>query len=147
MTDAEPRGRSIAERVDGLLGKMTIEEKVSLLTGEDMWHTRGVERLGVPSIRMTDGPHGVTVSGDLAGPATCFPTAVGMAATWNPGLIREVGEARGRETRAKGNEILLGPAVDLHRSPLNGRNYESYSEDPHLSARMVGRDSTWTGHH
>jgi len=134
---SEDRDCTIAGRVDDLLGRMTVAEKVSLLAGEDMWHTRAVERLGVPSIRMTDGPHGVTVSGDLAGPATCFPTAVGMAATWNTDLIHEVGEALGRETRAKGNQVLLGPSVDLHRSPLNGRNYESYSEDPYLSGKMA----------
>ena len=134
---AQDREGDIETRAEALLGEITLEEKVSLLAGEDMWHTRRVARLGVPSFRMTDGPHGVTVSGELSGPATCFPTGVGMAATWDMDLIREVGSALGRETRAKGNQVLLGPAADLHRSPLNGRNYESYSEDPFLAARLT----------
>lgn len=129
-------GVPTARRVADLLDLLTLEEKLSLLAGRDFWHTRAIARLGVPSIRMTDGPHGVTVSGDLSGPATCFPTGVALAATWNPELIQRVGAALGREARAKGNQILLGPAIDIHRSPLNGRNYESYSEDPHLTGKL-----------
>ena len=128
---------SIDARVSGLLSELTLREKISLLSGGDFWHTRAVERLGIPAIRMTDGPHGVTVSGDQSGPATCFPTAVGMAATWNRKLIERVGTVLGREARARGNQVLLGPSVDLHRSPLNGRNYESYSEDPYLAGRLA----------
>ncbi|MFC1525996.1 glycoside hydrolase family 3 N-terminal domain-containing protein, partial [Candidatus Latescibacterota bacterium] len=137
MDPRQTAGNPLDTRVAELLGRLTLEEKISLLSGRDMWHTRAIERLGVPSIRMTDGPHGVTVSGDLGGPATCFPTAVAMAATWNLDLIERVGTALGRETRARGNHILLGPSVDLHRSPLNGRNYESYSEDPYLAGRLA----------
>jgi beta-glucosidase len=125
------------ERLEDLLSQMRLDEKLSLLAGENMWYTRSVERLGVPAVRMTDGPHGVTVSGDMSGPATCFPTAVGMAATWNVALLEQVGGALAREAQAKGNRVLLGPSVDLHRSPLNGRNYESYSEDPLLSGELA----------
>ena len=128
---------SIETRAEDLLSRLTLAEKLSLLAGRDMWHTRPVERLGIPSIRMTDGPHGVTVSGDQSGPATCFPTGVGLAATWNLALIERVGAALARETRAKDSQVLLGPSVDLHRAPLNGRNYESYSEDPVLSGKIA----------
>jgi len=86
---------------------------------------------------MTDGPHGVTVLGDQSGPATCFPTGVGLAATWNTDLLHRVGATLAREARAKNSHVLLGPSVDLHRAPLNGRNYESYSEDPYLSGKLA----------
>jgi beta-glucosidase len=120
---------------------MTLEEKAGLMTGKDMWHFRGVERLGIPSVRVTDCGHGVTVildeQGNYAGCATCFPSAVGQAATWNRDLIREVGAAIGRETRALGAALLLGPMVNIHRTPQGGRNYETYSEDPFLTGTMA----------
>ena len=128
---------TIEERVADLLERMTLDEKLSMLTGKDFWHTQDIERLGIPSLRMTDCPHGVTVSGEMSGPATCFPTGISIGATWNPDLIYRVGVALGRETRAKGNNILLGPCVDMHRGPLNGRTFESYSEDPYLASQMA----------
>ena len=128
------------KRIEDLLGQMTLEEKVSMLAGTDNWHTNSIERLGIPAIKVTDGPHGTrTVSDDdpnYTMPATCFPTGVSMAATWNTELINRVGIALGEETRAKGCAILLGPCVNIHRSPLGGRNFESFSEDPYLSARL-----------
>ena len=118
---------------------MTLEEKVSLLAGIDFWHTHAIERLGIPAIKVTDGPHGARTADETNPnrtlPATCFPTAVAMAATWNPDLIHRVGGALGEETRARGCAILLGPCVNIHRSPLGGRNFESYSEDPYLSSK------------
>ncbi len=133
---------------------MTLEEKVSLLAGKDFFHTQAVERLGIPSLKFTDGPHGARTLDDADPkrtiPATCFPTAVAMAATWNPDLIYRVGVAIGEETRARGCAILLGPCVNIHRSPIGGRNFESYSEDPYLSSQMTvaiikGIQSTKTG--
>jgi beta-glucosidase len=131
----------VNERVENLLSLLTLEEKAGFLTGKDMWHIKGVERLGIPSIRLTDCGHGVTVvldsAGHNSGCSTCFPTAVGQASTWNRELVREVGAAIGRETRALGAAILLAPMVNIHRTPLGGRNYETYSEDPFLTGTLA----------
>jgi beta-glucosidase len=129
------------KKIESLIKQMTLEEKVLLLAGKDFFHTNAIERLGIPSIKVTDGPHGDRTIDDADPkrtiPATCFPTAVAMAATWNPDLIYRVGVALGEETRARGCAILLGPCVNIHRSPLGGRNFESYSEDPYLSSQMT----------
>lgn len=116
-----------------LLGRMTLEEKASLLAGVDDWHIRGVPRLGVRGARVTDCGHGATLVGGDAAPSTCFPTGIGMASTWNPGLLERAGRALGEETRALGCSILLGPMLNLHRHPLNGRSFETFSEDPWLA--------------
>ena len=134
MSDAQQV--SVAQRVGEILSQMTVDEKAAMLTGDGMWLIRGVERLALGSIRVTDCGHGVAATGQDETCATCFPTAVGQAATWNRDLIEEVGAAMGREARAMGNAILLGPMVNLHRMPLNGRSYETYSEDPHLAGKM-----------
>ena len=122
----------IEQKTEELLSQMTLEEKVSLLAGKDAIELPAIERLGIPSLRMKDGPHGVT-----DGEATCFPTGVNMGSSWNPKLVQEVGAAIGRETRAKGYHIILGPCVNIHRQPLGGRNFESFSEDPFLSSRIT----------
>jgi beta-glucosidase len=131
----------VKKEIEDLIDEMTLQEKVSLCTGADWWHTTSIERLGIPSIRMADGPHGTRIPSahnEAASlPATCFPTGVSMAATWNTELINRVGAALAEETKAKGCHILLGPTVNIHRSPLAGRNFESFSEDPYLSARMA----------
>ncbi|HEW92371.1 MAG TPA: glycosyl hydrolase [Thermotogaceae bacterium] len=122
-----------------LVSKMTLEEKASLCSGLDFWHTKSIERLGIPSIMMTDGPHGlrkVSEKGDTV-PATCFPTAVALASSWNEKLLEKVGEAIAEECLAEGVSILLGPGVNIKRSPLCGRNFEYYSEDPYLSSEMA----------
>jgi beta-glucosidase len=132
--------QDIEQRVEELLGKLTLKEKVALLSGKDLWNTVPIERLGIPSIVMTDGPHGVRASnpetGRVVGPATSFPTGVSMASSWNPELIERVGAALGEETRGMGCDILLGPCVNIVRVPLAGRNFESYSEDPYLAGRI-----------
>jgi beta-glucosidase len=131
----------LEKRINALLHRMTLEEKVSLLAGFDNWHTQAIKRLNIPATKVTDGPHGARTADESNPsrtlPATCFPTAVAMAATWNPDLIQNVGVAIGEEARARGCAILLGPCVNIHRSPLGGRNFESYSEDPYLSSRMT----------
>ncbi|MBL7165135.1 MAG: glycoside hydrolase family 3 C-terminal domain-containing protein [Dehalococcoidales bacterium] len=120
---------------------MTLEEKVSMLAGTDAWHTRSIDRLGIPSLKMTDGPYGTRTESDHEPghviPATCYPTGSAMGATWNTDLIERVGVALGEETKSMGCHILLGPCVNIHRSPLGGRNFESFSEDPYLAARMA----------
>ncbi len=129
------------KRIEALLMKMTLEEKVSMVSGIDNWHTRNIGRLGIPSIKVTDGPHGCRTASDANPnetiPATCFPTGVGLAATWNPEIIGKVGAAIGRETRERGCSVILGPCVNIHRTILGGRNFESYSEDPYLSSRIT----------
>ena len=130
----------VEQRVEELLGKLTLREKALLLSGKDTWHTYPIERLGIPSLVMTDGPHGVRASqpeaGRMVSPATSFPTGVSMASSWNPELIRRVGAALGEETRALGCDILLGPCVNIVRTPLAGRNFEAYSEDPYLAGKI-----------
>ena len=129
------------KKIELLIKQMTLEEKVALAAGVDFWHTHVIERLGIPAIKVTDGPHGARTMDNADPnktiPATCFPTGVTLAATWNPELINRVGAALGEETRARGCAVLLGPCVNIHRSPLGGRNFESYSEDPYLSSRIT----------
>ncbi len=128
-----------------LISKMTLEEKASLCSGLDFWHTKAIERLGIPSIMVADGPHGLRKQRDITGttgmfdnvPATCFPSAVGLASTWNRELIRMVGSAIGTECQSEGIGILLGPGANIKRSPLCGRNFEYFSEDPFLSTEMA----------
>ncbi|GAA4489003.1 glycoside hydrolase family 3 C-terminal domain-containing protein [Rhodococcus olei] len=115
--------------------------KAALTTGADFWHTVAAPEAGIASIMLTDGPHGLrkqSEGGDALGlgdsvPATCFPPAVGLGSSWNVGLIRTVGIALGTEARAQGVSVLLGPGVNIRRSPLCGRNFEYYSEDPYLA--------------
>ncbi len=137
-TGKKTSAMTIEQRVQDLLSRLTLKEKVSLLSGKDHWRTMPIERLGIPSLVMTDGPHGVRsepAEGRMAGPATYFPSGVSMAASWNPELIERVGVALAEETRAMGCDILLGPCVNIVRTPLAGRNFESYSEDPYLAGR------------
>jgi beta-glucosidase len=118
MTDLEvalPAMPEVSERVHDLLAQMTLEEKASVCSGGDAWHTQGVERVGLPRITMTDGPHGVRLQlqGGLANaqPATCFPTASALAATWDPELIAQVGRAIADECLELGVSVLLGPGA------------------------------------
>jgi len=125
--------------VEELLHRLTLKEKVALLSGQDSWNSAPVPRLGVPSLTMTDGPHGVRTQPDpgrKVGPATSFPCGVSMAASWNPGLIERVAEALAEETLAMGCDILLGPCVNIVRHPLAGRNFEAFSEDPFLAGQI-----------
>jgi beta-glucosidase len=131
--------------LDAIVAALTLEEKASLCSGLDFWNTKPLERLGIPSWMMTDGPHGLRKqSTDSARvglhdslPATCFPSGAGLAATWNADLLGEVGAAIGEEARAEGVGVVLGPAVNIKRSPLCGRNFEYFSEDPFLAGELA----------
>ncbi len=124
------------------LAQLSTEEKVRLLCGKDAWHLHGKERLGIPAITLTDGPHGVRLSesqalDDSALPATVFPVEAAMAASWNPELLEQVAAAIGEECQSMDVGILLGPGVNGKRTPLGGRNFEYFSEDPFLSGAMA----------
>ena len=133
----------LMKHIDQLVAKMTLEEKVSLTAGRDAWSTQPIERLDIPYIWVADGPHGLRRApstdkmgyGDQA-PATCFPTASALSATWDVDLLNEVGQALGQESNALGVDILLGPGINIKRSPLGGRNFEYFSEDPFLSGKL-----------
>jgi len=125
--------------VEELLGQMTLQEKVALLAGTHDWYTVPVERLGIPSLKMTDGPNGARGAGGFTGgvKAACFPAEISLASTWNIDLLERIGQALAREAQMKGAQVLLAPTVNIQRSPLGGRNFECFSEDPYLSARLA----------
>ncbi len=124
----------LEQRVDDLLVRLTEREKISLMAGGSAFATAAIPRLGIPALNFSDGPNGVRSNEGT--PTTVFPTGSAMAATWNPQLLRSVGEAIGREARALDIRVMLGPNVNIQRSPLAGRNFEAYSEDPYLSGRL-----------
>lgn len=132
-------------KVDECIRKLTLEEKAALLQGWTTWTTREVKRLGIPAIFLSDGPHGLRKqagAGDHLGlnasvPATCFPTAASMANTWNTELGEELGRALGEEAAANDVNVVLGPGLNMKRSPLCGRNFEYFSEDPYLAGKMA----------
>jgi len=128
----------MAPDIATLIAQMTLEEKVSLLAGADLWHTVPIKRLGIPALKVTDGPNGARGADGHIGPASvCFPAGIALAATWNTALVERIGQALGDETKAKGAHMLLAPTINIHRSPLSGRNFEFYSEDPYLAGRMA----------
>ena len=126
--------------IKGLISQMTLEEKASLCSGLDNWHTKPIERLGIPSIRMSDGPHGLrkeVPNQRNSVPSTCFPTAVTTASSWDRELLKQLGQALAQECQAEEVDIILGPAINIKRSPLCGRNFEYFSEDPYLSSQLA----------
>lgn len=129
-----------------IISKLSLSEKAALCSGKDFWHLVGIERLGIPSVMVTDGPHGLrkqredkTSAGDVLGNsvvATCFPTASLTASSWDPTLLYEMGEALGEECLKEQVSVLLGPGINMKRSPLCGRNFEYFSEDPFLAGTV-----------
>jgi len=125
--------------VDSLLKQLTLVEKVALTAGKDFWHTTPIPRLSIPSIRLSDGPNGVRGTRFFDGtPAACLPCGTAIGATFDESLVRQLGRLLGDEAKAKGAHVLLGPTINIQRSPLGGRGFESYSEDPFLSGVMAG---------
>src|SRR5512141_2448569 len=131
------------QNIQSLLSQMTLEEKAALCTGANSWTTTPVERLGIPELIVSDGPHGVRRVPDVNAmvieslPATCFPTASCLASTWDVELLRTMGEALAEECIALNVDVLLGPGANMKRSPLGGRNFEYFSEDPYLAGEMA----------
>ncbi|MDA3851084.1 MAG: glycosyl hydrolase, partial [Spirochaetaceae bacterium] len=131
------------QKVKELIKQMTLEEKASLCSGKDEWAFKTIDRLNVPSIWVSDGPHGLrkAPTSDVGGfgdqhPSTCFPTASALSATWDVDLLEEVGKHIAIECQALNVNIILGPGVNIKRSPLGGRNFEYFSEDPLLSGEL-----------
>lgn len=136
----------LEERVEDLLGRLTLEEKIGFLHGDSKFTTAGVARLGIPVRWLSDGPHGVReeIQKDAFAPAgrtddfaTAMPASIALAATWNPGLAQREGEVIGEEALVRRKDIMLGPGVNIQRTPLCGRNFEYFGEDPYLAARLA----------
>ncbi|MFA9457691.1 beta-glucosidase [Halalkalibacter sp. AB-rgal2] len=132
-------------KYNDLIKKMTLEEKASLMSGKDFWQTDSIERLGIKSMFLADGPHGIRKQAEAADhlglnesiPATCFPTAATVANSWNEELVEKVGEYLGEEAVSQNVNVLLGPGINMKRSPLAGRNFEYFSEDPYLAGKLA----------
>ena len=146
------------KKVQDILSKMTLEDKISLCNGADFWHSKAMAQYGIPAVTMSDGPHGVRCQkngADMLGvnesePATCFPTAVTSGAAWDAALLKAEGQAIGEEGLSYGVDVVLGPGVNIKRNPLCGRNFEYFSEDPYIAGAMgaawvQGAQSTGTG--
>ena len=127
--------------------KMTLEDKIALCSGASFWETKAYDEYGIPSVYMSDGPHGlrkqdINAASDMLAinksqPATCFPAEVTTASSWNPELLKEIGQAIGREALYEKISLVLGPGVNIKRSPLCGRNFEYFSEDPYLAGKLA----------
>ena len=132
------------KKVQDILSKMTLEDKISLCNGADFWHSKAMAQYGIPAVTMSDGPHGVRCQkngADMLGvnksePATCFPTAVTSGAAWDAELLKAEGKAIGEEGLSYGVDVVLGPGVNIKRNPLCGRNFEYFSEDPYIAGAM-----------
>ncbi len=129
----------MSERIDALRLQMTPREKADFVAGDDMWHTLPIERLGIPAMKVTDGPNGARGDGLMGTgtPTACIPSGAALGATWDPDLAEELGSLLGAESRAKQAHVLLAPTINLHRSPKGGRNFECYSEDPFLTGALA----------
>jgi beta-glucosidase len=137
-TDAQRQTPALAtadveKRVDGLVSQMTLDEKITLIGGMHNFFTRPIPRLGIPALKMSDGPLGV----HDYGPTTAYPAGIALAASWDTDLARRVGISMGRDARARGVNIVLAPALNIYRAPMNGRNFEYFGEDPYLASRMA----------
>ena len=129
---ANSSSADVEERVDKLLKQLTLEEKIDLIGGVNDFYIRGNQRIGLPPLKMADGPFGVR----NYGPATTFG-GIGLAANWDPEMAGRVGKVIGEDARARGVHFMLGPGVNIYRAPMNGRNFEYFGEDPFLASRIV----------
>ena len=123
----------VEQQAEKILSQMTLDEKLSYIGGINWMYTRPLERFGIPQLKMSDGPQGLGTHG----PSTAYPCALMLAATWNEQLATEYGSALGKDCRARGVHVVLGPAVNIYRAPMCGRNFEYMGEDPFGASRMV----------
>jgi beta-glucosidase len=136
---------ALNQKINALISKMTLEEKVRMLHGNSSFTSAGVPRLGIPELVMSDGPHGVRTehgrgwseSKNVNDSGTYLPVGIALAATWNLSLGYEYGKVLGSEAKYRGKDVILGPGINIMRSPLNGRNFEYQSEDPFLISRFT----------
>jgi beta-glucosidase len=133
VAQSGPSKIEVENRVDSILGKMTIEEKIEMVGGINDFYTRPIPRLGIPSLRMSDGPMGV----HDYGLTTAYPAGIALAASWDVDLALRFGAAMGKDARARGVHFILGPGMNIYRAPMNGRNFEYFGEDPFLASRMA----------
>ena len=138
--------RPLEERVEDALSRMTTQEKLDIIHAQSKFSSRGVSRLGLPDLWTDDGPHGVRPdvlwdeweqAGQTNDSCVAFPALTCLAATWNPEVARLYGRSLGEEARYRGKDVMLGPGVNIYRTPLNGRNFEYMGEDPFLASEMV----------
>jgi len=125
--------REVERRVDAILSKMTLDEKLTIIGGINDFYIQAIPRLGLPPLRMSDGPLGV----HDYGPTTAYPAGILLAASWDTELARRVGESMGQDARARGVHFILAPGMNIYRAPMNGRNFEYFGEDPYLASRMA----------
>src|ERR1700723_833938 len=129
----QPSTSQIDDRAQAILKKMTLEEKIDYIGGSDWFYIRAVPRLGLPAFKMADGPIGVR----NYGPSTTYAAGIALAASWDTDLAGQVGTMIGKDARARGVHIMLGPGVNIYRAPMNGRNFEYFGEDPFLASRIT----------
>ena len=123
--------------INKLIQDLTLKEKISLMSGFNSWYTNKIDRLGIPSIKMSDGPNGVRGDAMSGKSSACFPCAISIGSTWDMDLINQLGIALGEEAKVKDVDVLLGPTINIHRHPLGGRHFESFSEDPFLTGKIA----------
>ena len=142
----QAKAPTLEERVEAVLAQMTVEEKVALTHAQSKFSSAGVPRLGIPEVWCTDGPHGIRAevlwdewdqAGWTSDSCTAFPALTALAASWDPSLAELYGVSIGEEARYRKKDVLLGPGVNIYRTPLNGRNFEYMGEDPYLASAMV----------
>jgi beta-glucosidase len=133
VAQANPSPAEVGKRVESLLGQMTLEEKIELIGGTHDFYTRPIARLGIPSLRMSDGPLGV----HDYGLTTAYPAGIALAASWNTDLAHRFGVSMGKDARARGVNFILAPGMNLYRAPMCGRNFEYFGEDPFLASRIA----------
>src|SRR5579863_10299446 len=121
------------KKINDTIAKLTLEEKISLLSGSSMMDSTGIPRLGIPGFRMSDGPMGA----HIPPPSTAYAAGIGLAASWDRDLAEQIGTQIGRDARSRGASYLLGPGVNIYRAPLNGRNFEYFGEDPFLAGETA----------
>ena len=125
------------KNIDQIIATLTLDEKVSLLSGFNSWYTNKIEKKNIPSIKMSDGPNGVRGDSNSGKSSACFPCAISIGSTWDLKLIKNIGIALGEEAQAKDVDVLLGPTINIHRHPLGGRHFERFSEDPFLTGKIA----------
>src|SRR5713226_9437764 len=133
IAQSAPSKVEVETRVDSIVSKMTLAEKIEIIGGINDFYTRPLPRLGVPSLRMSDGPLGVHDYGET----TAYAAGIALAASWDTDLAKRVGMAMGKDARARGVHIILAPGMNIYRAPMNGRNFEYFGEDPYLASRMA----------